>query len=87
MLASATDTTVPATANPLVRQIESEFPGIFLLTPKKVQSGPNEQFGVWFPGATHVGDIMSDGEFFTAEELRSKVFTSIREFRKATRRQ
>ena len=59
--------------NPLIRQIESDFPGLYLLAPKRTERGPHEQFGVWRAGAIHVGDIMADGPFFTAEELRRKI--------------
>lgn len=73
MLATTEETTVPVTANPLVRQIEAEFPGIFLMTPRRPRDSPNEQFGIWRAGAVHVGDITAQNEFFTAEELQFKV--------------
>ena len=55
-----------------IREVERKL-SIFLDTPAEPQRSGGEQFGVYDEDEKFAGDIVADGQFFTEEELETKI--------------
>ena len=58
----------------ILRELERKL-GVFISVPKFLSRSSGQQFGILDPNECWVGDVVSEREFFTANELEEKILS------------